>query len=243
MKVVFITILTSFTLMCSAQNLITPGSNAIEKKWIRNQSYTVQWYVLRDTARIQMGEVTTKVERTKATVTIVTSVAMRNSKAQWTDSTVARSADLGPIRHASYNPQRNMVLNFGKTVTGFYEDRIKETRTAISDAPTGSFFDSNIYPMLITWLPLKEGLKQEIPIYDYNPMGKIGIIRAWVKNVVSGTCTTEKSGDIGVWIVSVADEISSEGTSVTYYIAKSDRTLWKQEISAAGRKMVMLRAE
>lgn len=47
-----------------------------------------------------------------------------------------------------------------------------------------------------------------------------------------------------VWIVTVADEIGNgKNDFMTYYIDKKDRKLWKQEINAAGRKMIMIRKE
>lgn len=243
MKTILLALLTFSTLISHAQSPLTPAPRAFEKRWITDQSYRMQWYAIRDTGRTLMGEVSTRIEKGQKTLTIVTKVAMKNSKIPWMDSTVALLADLSPVRHASYNAQRDMVLNFGKTVTGYYLNKSNGTTTSISESPKGTYFDSNLYPMLICWLPLKEHLNQELSIYGYNPAGKIGVIRAWVKNVASGTYTSSASGDIKVWIVSVADEISSGQTTMTYYIAKSDRKLWKQEITAGARKMVMQRIE
>jgi len=243
MKTTLLIIFTFFTFICNAQNLLVPGKNAFEKKWIKNQDYKMQWFSVRDTSRIQIGEVVTKILTEKNTLSIVTSVEMKNSKTPWIDSTVANIADLSPIRHSSNNAQRSMTLEFGNMVTGMYKDKIKGIQTQISDNPKGTYFDSNLYPMLICWLPLKEKLQQEISIYDYNPTGKMGIIKAWVKNVTSGTFATAKSGTIKVWIVSVIDEISSGQTLMNYYIAQSDRKLWKQEINTGDRKMIMERIE
>ena len=101
-----------------------------------------------------------------------------------------------------------MVLNFGNIVTGFYLDKIKKTNTGISDTTKIDYFDSNLYPSLIGWLPLKDGYTQDISIYDYNPAAKIGVIKAAVKEVKSGTYTSAKSGVRDVWMVTVTDEIN-----------------------------------
>jgi len=243
MKATLFTLLTFFALISNAQNLLVPGKNTFEKKWIRLQEYKMQWFTIRDTNMIEIGEVTTKFLTDKNKLTIVTSVEMKNSKTPWIDSTVASLIDLSPIRHTSNNARRNMALNFGSTVTGIYEDKIKGIQTNISDTPKGTYFDSNLYPMLISWLPLKENLKSEISIYDYNPTGKIGITKAWVKNVTNGSYATSKYGTVKVWIVSVEDGISNGQTSMNFYIGQADRKLWKQEINASGRKMVMQRME
>jgi hypothetical protein len=97
---------------------------------------------------------------------------------------------------------------------------------------------------LITWIPLKEGYKQDISIYDYNPSGKIGVIKASVKNVVSGIYKSNKTGNRNVWVVTVTDEIGNgKDDFMIYYIDKTNRKLWKQEINAGGRKMIMQRKE
>lgn len=202
------------------------------------------WFAVRDTAIFEIGEVSTQILTDINYITIVTEVKMKNSKEPWIDTTIANIPTLRPIRHASYNMQRDMVLNFGKVVTGFYYDKLKQQNYPVSDTTSKEYFDSNLYPALVAWLPLKEGYKQDISIYDYNSSGKIGVIKASIKNVASGTYESTKSGIKNVWIVTVADEIGNgKNDFMTYYIDKKDRKLWKQEINAAGRKMIMIRKE
>ncbi len=165
---------------------------------------------------------------------------MKNSKTPWIDTTIANISTLTPIRHASYNMQRDMVLNFGKIVTGYYKDKMKKSKTIVNDTTNSDYFDSNLYPVLIGWLPLDNNYKQDISIYDYNPSAKIGVIKASVKNVSSSTYQTHKNGIRNVWVVTVSDEIGNGENGVsTYYFDKADRKLWKQEIDANGRKMMM----
>lgn len=227
-----------------AQHALTPSENSFEKKWVKNTSYTMAWYAMKDTARFEIGMVTTHISADKTTLTVITEVKRKNMQTTWTDSTIAIAKTLEPQRHSSYNMQRDMVLNFGKIVTGYYNDKIKNSRILISDTTNAAYFDSNIYPVLLGWLPLADGYKKDISIYDYNPAGRIGILKASVKDVTSGTYKSVKKGTRDVWILSVTDEIGGgeNGTS-TYYFDKADRTLWKQEINANGRKMLMLLVE
>lgn len=198
------------------------------------------WYVLKDTTNIEIGNVTTQISVNNKTLTVVTGVSMKNAKGPWVDSTIANVKTLQPVRHASYNMQRDMVLNFGKIVTGFYNNKIKNSSTAISDTTNSDYFDSNLYPLLIGWLPLENNYKQDISIYDYNPSAKIGVLKASVKHVTSGVYTSDKNGIRNVWIVTVTDEISNgPNDSSVYYFDKTDRRLWKQEINISGRKMMM----
>lgn len=227
-----------------SQTMLVPGKNVFEKKWVTNNTTRMGWYVVADTSRFEVGEITTETVVNDKQVIIVTRVNMKNSKAPWTDSTIADIATLKPVRHASYNAQRDMVLEFGKVVTGYYFDKLKKANTVISDTTRTGYFDSNIYPALLGWLPLSEGYHQDINIYDFNPAAKSGILKASVNTVKSGTYSSAHSGTRNVWIVSVSDEIGNGGNGTsTYYFDKADRKLWKQEIEANGRKLEMLLKE
>ena len=240
MKSIFLFLLTVAALTSNAQNLLTPSKKYFDKRWIKNDNYQVIWYALRDTAKFEIGRVTTQISIDKTNLTVVTQVSLKNIKTPWVDSTVANLKNLKPIRHSSYNMQRDMVLNFGKIVTGFYNDKMKRSKTTVSDTTKSDYFDSNLYPVLIGWLPLDNNYKQDISIYDYNPSAKIGVIKASVKNVSSSIYQTDKNGIREVWVVTVSDEIGNGENGVsTYYFDKTDRRPWKQEIEANGRKMMM----
>ncbi|MEO7988064.1 MAG: hypothetical protein ABI663_00900 [Chryseolinea sp.] len=241
MKSILTILLGIISISSFAQNPLTPGNDSFEKKWIKNSTYDMTWYALRDTLKFEIGKVSTQLLTDKNTLHLITQVSLKGRTTPWVDSTSADTKTLKPIRHSSYNAQRDMVLNFGKVVSGFYNDKAKNQNTVIHDTTKVDYFDSNLYPTLITWLPLKEGYKKDISIYDYNPSAKIGVLKASVTEVKNGTYKSINSGNKEVWIVTVADEISN-GIS-TYYIDKADRKLWKQEISVDGRNMMMLRTE
>lgn len=237
MKSILISILCIACLKNYAQNPLTPSIKSFEKKWVINTNYQMIWYALKDSSKIEMGSVTTQITTDKNNLTVVTQVNLKNMKTPWIDSTIANLKTLTPIKHSSYNMQRDMVLNFGKIVTGYYNDKMKGINTIVADTTKSDYFDSNLYPILIGWLPLADNYKQDIFIYDYNPSAKIGVIKATVQNVTSSNYQTDKNGVKSVWVVTVSDEIGN-GVS-TYYFGKEDRKLWKQEIYANGRKMMM----
>lgn len=244
MKQILTAFLAFLTSAGFAQTPLAPGKASFIKNWIRNETYQMKWYALKDTMKMEIGEVFSSVQTGKKYLTIITEVKMKNSKGTWIDTTIAKASTLQPIMHSSYNGQRDMRLNFGKVVTGFYHDKTKQQHYTIIDTTSAPYFDSNLYPALVTWLPLREGFKQDISIYDYTPGGKKGIMKAFIKNVSSGTYQSTGTGNRDVWIVTVSDEISSgDQNFMTYYIDKSDRRLWKQEINTGGRKMMMVRVE
>lgn len=240
MKSILFSVFAIISLTGCAPSLLTPSKNAFAKKWVKNSNYQMIWYAVKDTSKFEMGKVTTQISTDKDNLTVITKVSMKNMKTPWIDSTVANIKTLTPVRHTSSNMQRDMVLNFGKIVTGFYNDKMKNNKSIISDTTKTDYFDSNLYPVLIGWLPLENSYKQDISIYDYNPSAKIGVIKASVKHVTGTTYQTEKNGVRKVWVVTVSDEIGNGENGVsTYYFDKDDRRLWKQEIDANGRKMIM----
>ena len=240
MKLLFFSLLTLASFTSDAQNLLIPSKKSFDKKWVKNATYQMTWYALKDTVKYEMGKVTTQISADKTNLTVITQVSMKNMKTPWVDSTIANIKTLKPVRHASYNMQRDMVLNFGEIVTGFYNDKMKKSSMVVNDTTNGEYFDSNLYPVIIGWLPLYNGYKQDISIYDYNPSAKIGVLKASVKDVTSGVYQSEKNGIRNVWLVTVSDEIGNGENGVsTYYFDKLDRKLWKQEIDANGRKMLM----
>jgi hypothetical protein len=238
MKLVITAIVLFVTLCVNAQAVLTPNSKVVDKKWIANTSYQMSLYALKDTMKFEIGKTSTSIQIVNNKIIVVTGISTKQAQSLWVDSTIANAKDLSPVYHSSYNMKRDMVLQFGKIVKGFYNDKIKHSNTIINDTTKQDYFDSNLYPVLITWLPLQEGYTKDISIYDYKPGGKTGVIKATVHNVTKGTFATQKSGIRDVWIVKVSDEIGGEGYS-TYYIDAADRRLWKQQIEAGGRNMQM----
>ena len=165
-SILFIFLTVATTLTSNAQNSLVPSKKVFDKKWVKNTTYEMVYYILKDTAKMEIGKVTTQITVNKKQLLVVTNVAIKGRPDTWVDSTSADSKTLKPIRHSSYNTQRDMVLNFGKIVTGFYNDKIKKQNTFISDTTKTDYFDSNLYSVLLGWLPLKEGYKNDIAIYD-----------------------------------------------------------------------------
>ncbi|WP_156109141.1 hypothetical protein [Polaribacter sp. Hel1_85] len=197
----------------------------------------MNWFMEIDTSKIEIGKVKTEIKRIKNNISIITSVKLNQVQTKWIDSTLARVSDLKPIYHSSYNQQRDMVLNFDEEVTGYYFDKKTNIKSEISEITTGSYFDSNIYPQLIRWLPLNNEYHKTISIFDYNPSTKTGIIKAFIKNVEKGKMPG--NGDRDVWIVKMTDDISDNKAIMTFYIDSNNRQIIRQEVDIQGRKMVM----
>lgn len=222
-----------------SQQVISPNKNLVNKKFIHNQHYQMEWTMLKDTSRFTVGLVDTKVGVTGDKIQVITTVKMKSSPSSWIDSTIVKTADFSPVYHASYNAQREMAIEFGTEIKGFYHDKTSGKKTAIAQQVEPGYFDSNFYPMLINWLPLKTGFKADLNIFDYNPNGKTGVIKAHILNVSEGKYRTKNSGDRKVWIVEASDEISSAGGKSIYQIDQITRQLYLQRITMGNRIMEM----
>lgn len=231
-----------FSMMTSivyAQDVFqTPAHNNIDHSLVKDETYKMKWFAVKDTAKIEIGEVSTQISKKEKTLSVTTTVTMKNQP-DWVDESVSEIKNFQPVKHTSYNMQRDIELNFAKTnVTGFYLDKADNNKITINETVKNDYFDSNLYPQLIRWMPLKQGYKTEISIFDYNPKTAIGVIKAYVLDTKQ-----DKLNNIDVWVVTATDDISSKQAVSKYYIDMKTRDILKQEINIGPRKMLMERAK
>ncbi|WP_340158732.1 hypothetical protein [uncultured Maribacter sp.] len=241
MKITFYLLLmvlaTSFQVK-GQKSRLTPENNPADKSLIKEENYQMAWYMLKDSIKIEIGKTRTEIQKKKERIYIITTVEMPSAPTTWVDSTIVGRKKLEPIYHSSFNQQRDMALNFSEQVTGYYNDKESGEKTEISESVDLPFFDSNFYPQLIRWLPLKAGYANTIAIFDFNPKTGSGVLTSTIKNTEQATM--ELKGAIKeVWKVTVTDDISKNAAISTYYIEKESRKVLKQEIDMGGRKMVM----
>ncbi|SEL50881.1 hypothetical protein SAMN04487910_2670 [Aquimarina amphilecti] len=231
-------ILGASTQVTSQEIPLNPQNNPADMNLLESGTSKMSWFMVKDSIEIKIGDVHTEIRKEKDSISIITTIVMKQSPSKWVDSTVIRTHNFEPIYHSSFNQQRDMVLKFDKKITGYYLDKQTSTKTQISEEADKPFFDSNFYPQLIRLLPLKDGYSNTISIFDYSPKSKIGVITATIKNTEKST--TEYNGELKkVWKVETTDEISDNSATSTYYIDMSTREILKQEIDFGGRKMIM----
>ncbi len=231
----FLTMLFSF-----GQQNINPKIISINPDLIKDETYTMKWYMIVDTLKHELGSVVTKIQKSGEKLTIITDVKLPQATKPWVDSTVVAIRDFSPIYHSSYNQNRDMAINYGKNVTGYHIDHKTGDKIELNESPTISFFDSSSYLQLIRFLPLAEGYTCTLDIFDFNPNAKTGTMAVHIKDV-SSTQFTTKTGEREVWKVYVTDDISDNQANIFYYIEKSTGILLQQEVDITGRKMVMIR--
>jgi hypothetical protein len=222
------------------QQNINPKNIVFNSDSIKDETYAMQWFIVQDTIKHELGSVVTKIQRNGEKLTIITDVKLPQATKPWVDSTVVAIKDFSPIYHSSYNQNRDMAINYGNSVSGYHLDNKTGKKIELNESPTISFFDSSSYPQIIKFLPLIEGFTCTLDIFDFNPNAKTGTMAVHVKDVSSAQFTT-KTGEREVWKVYVTDDISDNQANIYYYIEKSTGILLQQEVDITGRKMVMIR--
>ncbi len=242
MKQSLLLLVLSFIFFQSGAQEMGPSNNSFDSSLIKNEEFTLTWYMLQDTLRHEMGRVATKILKNNNEITFITNVKLSNATEPWIDSTIVKTKDFSPVYHSSQNQNRNMAMQYGDSVTGIYLDKKTNQSIELDENPIGSYFDSSSYPQLIRWLPLKEGYQETLSIFDFNPNAKTGKLTVSIKNVTPVQIELKK-GSIKAWKVYVTDDISSNQVKNYYFIEQNTRILIKHEIEIPGRKMVMERTD
>ncbi|AWM15356.1 hypothetical protein DI487_13735 [Flavobacterium sediminis] len=217
---------------------LSPQNNPVDYSLVKNESSKMKWFVLQDTMKIEIGTIQTDVQKKGNELIVISTIDLNRSPVKWVDSTIVKTDRFKPVYHSSYNQQRDMALHFKEEITGYYLDKMNNKKVMILEKADESYFDSNFYPQLIRWLPLKEGYSDIISIFDYNPVAKIGVITATITQVKDSTLLSHGLPK-ETWIVTTTDDISDNEVVSTYYIEKSSRKVLKQEIDIKGKKMLM----
>ncbi|WP_245896424.1 DUF3108 domain-containing protein [Flavobacterium sediminis] len=238
-KTIFSLILSmGIVLFSFGQAPLSPQNNPVDYSLVKNESSKMKWFVLQDTMKIEIGTIQTDVQKKGNELIVISTIDLNRSPVKWVDSTIVKTDRFKPVYHSSYNQQRDMALHFKEEITGYYLDKMNNKKVMILEKADESYFDSNFYPQLIRWLPLKEGYSDIISIFDYNPVAKIGVITATITQVKDSTLLSHGLPK-ETWIVTTTDDISDNEVVSTYYIEKSSRKVLKQEIDIKGKKMLM----
>lgn len=237
MKFLLLVSLSLLGLGVNAQTTITPNKQILGSEKLVDRHFDLDWNMLVGENKMNIGTVHLDMIKENNQYTIITTTKLAKFPDKpWIDSSICSLPSLTPIYHSSYNMQRNMVLHFGKIISGYYLDKKNDYLTHIADTITSSYFDNNLYQWLICLLPLHEGMSVTLPMYDYNP-SKSGLMAAKIQDVKKGEYVSPVSGSHKVWIVNTEDNLSGYTNKLIFYIDQKDHTFWKMEAQVDNRKM------
>lgn len=69
-------------------SLLSPSNNPADTSLIKSETSEMNWYVLQDSLKIQIGTVQTQIQKEKERIYIITTVNMKQSATKWIDSTI-----------------------------------------------------------------------------------------------------------------------------------------------------------
>ncbi|RPE12537.1 hypothetical protein EGT74_03005 [Chitinophaga lutea] len=237
--------LTAVALVCAVtcskgQTIVKPDNQSLESKWLKNGQFEMACFINNGGEPVQISSFAIEINANKETVSIYTAMNLVGSEDMWIDTSIT-DASFKPIYRSSFNRNREMVLTYGKEVTGYYYDRQTDQRTTVKEAVKEAFFDSYAYPYLLGLLPLASGYSATMPVYDYKPDNSTNIKKAVIEEVKSNTYTSSHSGTRKVWQVSVFEPATND--RYEYYIDKETRRLWKVDIQTKGQQIAMIDRE
>lgn len=234
-------LLMSLSAVCKAQAILAPGDNAFDKKFIKSGVYEMGVYVSPNGEAVEVSSFKVEIHTGSKTLEVYTTLQMTGSEDVSIDTCIADRNTLKPVYRSSTSKAREMVLHYGKEVTGYYYDKQSRKRHTVKDAVNGGFFDSYTYPYLLGLLPLTTGYRNGIAVYDFKPGNKSNTKIARIEDVKSNLYTSSLTGEHKVWAVSIFEEATND--RFVYYIDKDTRRLWKVDISTQGQQLALIDKE
>lgn len=227
--------------LCQAQTLLVPGENVFDKKLIKSGSYEMGVYASSNGQPVEVSAFNLQISTSNKTLSVYTMLKMAGSNDVSIDTSVADWDTFKPIYRSSSSKARDMVLYYGKEVTGYYYDKQTRKRHTVKDPVNTAFFDSYAYPYLLGLLPLTTGYKNDVAVYDFKPTNQTNTKRARIEEVKSNLYKSNLTGDHKVWQVDVLEEATND--RYAYYIDKDTRRLWKIEILTQGQQVAIVDKE
>ena len=154
MKYFFLLLIFASESVCFAQTVLTPAANTFEKKWIKKGTTEMACYAKSGTQWAPIGSFDITVREIDNRLLVSTLLKLNNSDSKWVDTSISELGSLKPVYRSLFTPDRNMVLHFGKEVSGYYLDKAVNKKTAVKELVSNDFFESYTYPYLLAALPL-----------------------------------------------------------------------------------------
>jgi hypothetical protein len=223
-----------------AQTVLTPGENVLDKKFIKSGTYEMACYAESNGQQFEVSTFTISINSTSKNLAVYTLLKMANQKDVSIDTSISDPNTFRPIYRSSNTRNREMVVHYGKDVSGYYYDKQTKKRTTIKDQGN-AFYDSYTYPYLLGLLPLTTGYRGDMAVYDFKPGNTSNTKNARIEEVKSNIYKSNLTGDHKVWQVNVYEEATKD--SYVYYIDKDTRRIWKVDILTQGQRLLLIDKE
>lgn len=241
MKQLLLLIVLFSTLLSSAQSTLVPGSAQFDPSKYKSRKQVLRYFAVKGGQQTDIGSFTIESGIAANTVTVITVLRFHGSDAQWIDTSIADSKTFQPVYRSSFSPDREMVLRYGSTVTGYYRNKKTQRVIPVKESVQEGFFDAYMYPYLLGLLPLRSGYKTDIAVFEFNPASVSPFKKSKVEEVTGNLFQSAFTGDHQVWKVNVFEEATAERYS--YFIDKQSGRIWKIEILSKGQQLLLVDQE
>lgn len=213
-----------------SQPVLRPGMKELDLRKIKASSVEMELMAQSNTGYVPVGSYTITVKPTTTTISVYTVLEMYATKEKYMDTTIADANTLQPLYRSAFNPSKEMIIAYGKKITGYYYDKGNKIRSVINEFTDQSVFDGYIYPYVFSAMPLTLGYRAKLQVFDYKPGNNNNVRTTTIESVRNNIYKSQYSGEHKVWQVSVHEEATND--SFEYFIDKESNRIWKIEMNA-----------
>lgn len=222
------------------QQTILPGDKSINKSLLKSTSYTMEYSTIQNGILVNLGNYKMQINYNNQTLEVNTVLSFNNNTETWKDYIVADGTSFRPISIDSKRSDRNLNLNYSNEITGLLENHENHKKILIKEKAKGLFFDIAIYPYILPTLPLTDGYKAIIPVYDYEAVpAESRYSNVKITGVYSDFFSSSFSGVHKIWRVEVFEESTKQ--NYQYYIDQKTQKFWEIRLQTKKGDLVYLK--
>lgn len=239
-KIMYLLLIQFVSLYMFGQQTILPGDKSINKSLLKSTSYIMEYSTINNGTLVNLGTYKMQIDYNNQTLKVNTVFSFNNENETWIDHIVADGTSFKPISIESKRSDRNLNLNYSNEITGLFEDHKSHKKTIIKEKAKGSFFDIAIYPYILPALPLVEGYKAIIPVYDYEALSANDqYSNVLITGVYSDFFSSNFSGIHKVWRVEIFEESTKQ--TYQYYIDQKTQKIWEIRLQPKTGDLIYLK--
>lgn len=222
------------------QQTILPGDKSINKALLESTTYVLEYAVIENGEFRGIGDYKIEINYDKVTLDVKTTLSFKNKSNTWKDHILADGNSFKPISIDSKSSDRNLSINYSNGIRGLIEDHHNQKKTIIKEQSKGLFFDIYTYPYILPALPLAEGYKAIIPVYDYEALsGDERYSNVRITGVYTDNYSSKFTGFHKVWRVEVFEE--SRKQQYQYYIDQKTQKIWEIRLQTPNGNLIYLK--
>jgi hypothetical protein len=156
---------TGIATKANAQEVVYPGKGSLKARHLKPETTHYAVYKVCQGKKAEAGRYTHTLVKSKGSGTLLRIQQMQQGSTILTDTAFVELSGRYALLPAAY-PGRKKFMKFSSGLV-LGQDMPLALNGQAEDSIGFSFFDANLYDMLIRSLPLKEGYRAKLPAYNY----------------------------------------------------------------------------